>query len=102
MVCPASTLEAVLPGASLEAIFPVGPEERIVAGGAGKHLARDSRPAKCAPTITTITMSKMYSRFIRLPALEATDSRRRTTPRVRCPAFLGFVLSSPSKVRTGR
>src|SRR5215208_8150943 len=35
-----------------------------------RTFARASCPAKNAPTITTITVSKMYSRFIQLPALE--------------------------------
>src|SRR5215208_982848 len=34
-----------------------------------RTFARASCPVKSAPTITTITVSKMYSRFIRLPPL---------------------------------
>ena len=68
-VLPAAALEVVGPTATLEAILPVGPEERIVACGAGKDLRQAWCPAKSAPTITTITVSKIYSRFIRLPSL---------------------------------
>src|SRR5215216_4478746 len=38
VVGPTATLEAVLTGATLQAVLPVGPQERIVACGAGQDL----------------------------------------------------------------
>jgi hypothetical protein len=68
-VVAAETVEAVVPGATVEAVGPFGPHERILAVGADEDLSQASCPVKRAPTITTITVSKMYSRFIGLPPL---------------------------------
>ena len=68
VVLPAAPApEAVGPAQTREVVGPGGPQKRIVAGGAEvRTFARASCPAKNAKTITTITVSKMYSRFIGL------------------------------------
>jgi hypothetical protein len=39
-VLPAATVDAVLPGATLDAVVFVGPEERILAAGAGEDFGQ--------------------------------------------------------------
>jgi hypothetical protein len=68
-VVPAITFDLVIPTSTLEAVVHVGPEERILASGTGEDLRKGLVPAKSAPTVTTITVSKMYRRCIRLPFL---------------------------------
>jgi hypothetical protein len=72
-VVAAATLEVVLPVATHEAVVPVGSEEPILTAVPVSTFAVASCPAKNAPSITTITVSKKYSRFI-LPLPESTWS----------------------------
>src|SRR5215211_4351964 len=57
-VVAAVAFEAVLPAASREAVLPVGPTRASSPPVAVRTFARASCPAKNAPNITTITVSK--------------------------------------------
>jgi hypothetical protein len=69
LVVAGAAFDLVIPAATREEVVHVGPEERILASGTGEDLRKGLVPAKSAPTVTTITVSKMYRRCIRLPFL---------------------------------
>jgi hypothetical protein len=64
-VVAAAAFDFVVAAATVEAVIPFGPHERIVAVGAGEDVGQGFLPGEeRSETITTITVSKMYSRFI--------------------------------------
>ena len=66
-VGPTATLEAVSPARPLRLSSPSVPTSVSSPAVPVKTFASASCPTKSAPAITTITVSKMCSRFIRLP-----------------------------------